>query len=507
MKKIYDKKICQYSLDGKLLNVFDDRYKAATHVNSHPDSVISCCIGKYKTSGGFVFRFEGEPFNINKKIPTNNNTITCKICNSPETLRSFANHLRWVHSNYKTEDYIKKYGEFRPKFIKQNENKKQSNTKCELCGEKMMHNRQLMYHLTKKHKDITKEEYVVKYIYGNNPPLCKCGCGEEVTLLFNGKNCDLDKETYNRDYIKGHWDWPVFSNISHQSNEELKLLEFIKSIYSGEIIENAKNIIPNSEIDIFLPQLKIGIEYNGLYWHSEKAGRGKYYHLNKTLGAKKQNIRLIHIFSDELNNNENIVKNKLKSIIGLNTDKIYARKCVVKEVTNIKEKNDFLNKNHIQGKDKSKIKLGLYYNDELVSIMTFCHPRIALGGKPTTKKWELSRYATSIQVVGGASKLLKHFINYYNPQEIYSYSDNRWSDWDNNMYIKLGFKFVNRTSPGYYYTKNFTERIHRFNFRKSKLKQKGINIEGKTEHEIMDSLKYYKVWDCGVAKFEWKKEE
>jgi hypothetical protein len=66
-EKIYDKKICQYSLDGKLLNVFDDRYKAATHVNSHPDSVISCCIGKYKTSGGFVFRFEGEPFNINKK--------------------------------------------------------------------------------------------------------------------------------------------------------------------------------------------------------------------------------------------------------------------------------------------------------------------------------------------------------------------------------------------------------------------------------------------------------
>ena len=503
MKKIYNKKIIQYTIEGKILNIFLNKDEASTHTNTHPDSIIACCKGKYKTAGGFVFRFEGEAFNLHSPVNTDK-VIKCKICDSTETLRSFAGHLRWVHPDYNTKKYISEFGEFRPKYINQNLNKESSNIECKICNEKMMHNRQLMHHITKKHKDITKEEYIIKYVYNNVPPLCKCGCGEIVTFLPNGKNCDLNKETYHRDYIKGHWDWPIFSNISNQSKEELELLEFIKSICSFTIIENEKNILPKQEIDIYIPELNIGIEYNGLYWHSEKAGRGKYYHLNKTLQAKKHNIRLIQIFSDEWLNSKEKVKNKLISILGGFKNKIYARNCIVKEINDPKIKNEFLEKYHIQGKDKSQIKLGLYFKEELVGVMTFCSPRIALGGKTKTKEWELSRYATSTNVVGGASKLLKFFIKNYKPELIYSYSDNRWSDWENNMYLKIGFKFKSLSQPGYYYTKNFTERLHRFNFRKNKLKELGINVNGKTEFEIMDSLKYSRVWDCGVARFEFK---
>jgi len=503
MKKIYsDKKIIQYTIEGNIIETFNNKREASLKTLIHIDSIIACCLGKYKTAGGFIFRFEGDNFNKNINISPKN--IICKICNSNETIRSFAGHLRWVHPGYNTEKYIKEFGEFRPKSIKQEKIKEVSSIKCELCGEKMMHNRQLMHHITKKHKDISKEEYLVKYVYNNKPPLCKCGCGEPTTLLPNGNNCDLKKATYSRDYIKGHWDWPVFSNIKNQSKEEQELIDYIKEIYPGEIKIGDRSLISPYEVDIYIPDHKLAIEYNGLYWHSEANNIGKYYHINKTKKCKEKKVQLIQIFSDEWINRKEIIKNKLKHVLKLNNEKIYARNCEIKPIEDNKIKKDFLDKYHIQGSDKSKIKLGLYYNNELLSIMTFSLPRIALGGKLSKNKWELSRYVSSFNVVGGASKLLKYFIKNYNPQEIYSYSDIRWSDWENNMYLKIGFKFVHNSEPGYYYTKNYTERKHRFNFRKSKLKSMGINIDGKTEEEITKNMGYYRVWDCGSSKYELK---
>ncbi len=505
MKNIHSKKeIVQYSLEGKELGVFRNKKEASNKTSVHPDSIIACCLGKYKTSGGFVFRFKGESFNkfTLSKTSTFSKEIICKICKSKETVRSFAGHLRWVHPDYNTEKYVEEFGEFRPKYIKQNKIKNQSSLKCELCGEKMMHNRQLMYHLTKKHKDVGKGDYLVKYIYNNKPPLCKCGCGKIPTLLPNGNNCDLKKETYNRDYIKGHWDWPVFSNIQNQSKEEKELIDFVKEIYKGEIQIGNRNIISPHEIDIYFPEIKLAIEYNGLYWHSEANNVGKHYHISKTKKCKGKDVRLIQIFSDEWINKKEIVKNKLKNILNLDNEKIYARNCEVKYVDNSKVKGAFLNKYHIQGNDKSKIKLGLYYRGELVSIMTFNSPRIALGSKYTPNKWELSRYVSSIRVIGGASKLLKFFIKNHNPKVIYSYSDLRWSDWENNMYLKIGFKHQHNSEPGYCYTKNFTERKHRFNFRKNRLKLLGIDIKGKKEENITKELGYYRVWDCGSSKYE-----
>ncbi len=498
MKKKYNKKVIQYDLNGNIINIFQEASKA-THIINY-DSIINCCIGKYKTAGGFVWRFEGEEFNIinNKTKP---NSFKCKICNSDETPRTMALHLKWVH-NSNTEEYVKLHGEFRPKKLENLKKQTQSNIHCNLCGEKMNSNQHLMYHLSKFHPQINKSEYIIENYLNNETPLCKCGCGQPVTILENGKNCDLNKETYHRDYIKGHWDWEVFSNIGKQSKEEIELVEYIKTIYSGNILINVRKIIPKYEIDIYLPDINLAIEYNGLYWHSEKNGKLSDYHLNKTQKANDAGIRLIHIFSDEWINKKTIVKSKLNTIINkTKSSRIYARKCIVKEISS-QIKNEFLNQYHIQGEDRSSIKLGLYYMEELVSVMTFSYPRISLGGNPLDKtSYELSRFASKTYICGGSNKLIKYFVKKYNPKSIYSYSDNRWTDPNNNMYLKLGFEIERQSSPNYFYTKDYLSRLHRYNFNKQRLKKLGADTENKTEYEIMKSMGYTKVWDCGTTKY------
>jgi hypothetical protein len=498
MKKLYTQKVIQYSLDGTIIDTFINA-QAASHIVNY-DSIISCCKRKYKTAGGYVWRFEGEPFTItyNKEITGQNHT--CNICKSSETIRSMSMHLKWVH-NISTEKYIEQYGEFRPKQLK-NQTKLNPEFTCKECGEILNSNRHLMFHINKSHPELTQSEYIIKHMLEGNEPTCKCGCGEKVNILINGRNCDLNKDTYHRDYIKGHVDWDVFSSTGKQSKEEIELLEYIQSIYHGTIQSNVKGIVPRNEIDIVLPELSIGIEYNGLYWHSEKGGRMKDYHINKTTQCSSKRIHLIQIFSDEWLNKKDIVKAKLQSILKVTSKKntIYARKCYVKEISP-KQKNDFLNAYHIQGEDRSTIKLGLFYMDELVAVMTFSPPRISLGASYVPNTYELSRYASSYNIIGGASKLIKHFISLHQPTQIYSYSDNRWTNPNKNMYLTIGFTKTGSSSPGYFYTKNYLDRIHRYNFTKYHLKKMGADVTNKTERQIMEEMGYTRIWDCGSTKY------
>lgn len=499
MKKLYTKRVIQYSLTGDVIEIFETA-RLAIHILNY-DSIINCCIGKYKTAGGYVWRFEGDPFNISNNKTTEGTHHTCEICKSSETIRSMSMHLKWVH-NMSTEEYVTLYGEFRPKQLKV-KSKQNPTFTCQECGEILSSNRHLMFHINKHHPETTKSEYIIKHMLGGNHPVCKCGCGENVNILINGKNCDIGKDTYHRDYIKGHIDWDVFSTVGKQSKEEIELVEYIQSIYKGEIQTNIKGIVPRNEIDIFLPELSIAIEYNGLYWHSEKGGRMKDYHINKTKHCSLQNIHLIQIFSDEWLNKKEIVKSKLQSILKVTPKQntIYARKCHIKEISST-EKNIFLNTYHIQGEDRSSIKLGMFYQDRLVGVMTFSHPRISLGAISSSSTiYELSRYASSHNIVGGASKIVKYFISNYNPTQIYSYSDNRWTNPNQNMYLSIGFTKTHSSSPGYFYTKDYLTRLHRYNFTKYHLKKMGADTSSKTEYQIMQEMGYTRVWDCGSTKY------
>ena len=148
--------------------------------------------------------------------------------------------------------------------------------------------------------------------------------------------------------------------------------EIIKIIQEVNPQQRNRGLIEKREIDIYIPSLKLGIEYNGLRWHSEKFGKDHRYHLDKLNKCNEQGIRLIQIFEDEWINHREICESKLRQICGLNTNpKIYARKCEIREIPNKNEVYEFLDKNHIQGRTGFTIGLGAYYNNELVGVMTF----------------------------------------------------------------------------------------------------------------------------------------
>jgi hypothetical protein len=298
--------------------------------------------------------------------------------------------------------------------------------------------------------------------------------------------------------------YPIVAGFSYAEKE---ITSFIKSILPTEnIIEKDRSVLENRELDIYIPSKNLAIEYDGLFWHSEIGGnKNKTYHLDKLERCLQKGIKLITIFEDEWKNNLEIVKSKLNHIIKSPNDKIYARKCDIQEIETM-HANIFLDKYHIQGRYISSVNIGLFFNNELVAVMTFGKMRISLGSKNIKdNEYELLRYATSKSVVGGASKLLSYFVKIYKPERIISYADRRWSI--GNLYEKIGFKFIDYTKPNYWYLKlRYSLRYHRYGFRKDVLKDKlDIFDPQLTEWENMQLNGYDRIWDCGNIKYEWLK--
>ena len=275
-------------------------------------------------------------------------------------------------------------------------------------------------------------------------------------------------------------------NISNISKGEQELFEWL-SKYTK--VSRKSGILNGLDIDIFLDQYNIGIEYNGEYWHGENH-RDPKYHINKTNVAKFKDIRLIHIFEHQWNQKQYIVKSRLLSLLKYNLV-IGARECKIKQIAFPK---DFLNDNHIQGcGSPTKYNFGLYYKDELIAVMTFSKPRFT-----DSFEYELIRYTsmTNINVIGGASKLFKYFVKNYNPKSVISYSDRCWSVGD--LYKTLNFKFLHTSNPSYFYAKHSCI-LSRYQTQKHKLKElfPSIYKEELSESEIMKLAGYYKVYDCG----------
>lgn len=295
---------------------------------------------------------------------------------------------------------------------------------------------------------------------------------------------------------------PVKHIISESQNE---IKKFIENKVNNPVNYNDRSIIHPKELDIYIPDSKLAIEYDGLLFHSygksdysifNDIEEDKNYHLNKTKLCKEKGIQLLHIFENEWEEKCDIWKSVILNKLGL-SNKIYARKCVLKLVDN-KVKDEFLIKNHLQGSCPSTVNIGLYYNNELVSLMTF--------GKSRYNKnydWELLRYCNklNISVVGGASKLLFYFRKNYKGS-IISYANKRWSD--GNLYKKLGFDLVNESCPNYYYFKpNECILYSRIQFQKHKLKDKLDIFDDKlTETQNMYNNGYRKIYDCGNYVFE-----
>lgn len=293
-----------------------------------------------------------------------------------------------------------------------------------------------------------------------NKKTCVClnNDGEEVTIHIDDFKYLFEKERNDSDLVE--------------------LFLFVKSLYNETILKG--DTIYNEKIKIRF--LKI-IKESEIF--------------NNTTKIKKDNYDII-IFDDEWDSNKNIIKSRIKNVLGLST-KIGARKCIVKEITDNKLIKNFLKENHLQGFVGSKVKIGLFYKDELVSLITFGSLRKNLGQKSKTGHYELLRFCNKkgLSIVGGASRLFKYFIKKYNPHYILSYADYRWSE--GNLYKNLNFELVDNTIPNYFYIIDY-ERKNRFNFRKDLLVSKGHDIN-KTEIQIMHEQSFYRIWDLGSLKF------
>ena len=285
----------------------------------------------------------------------------------------------------------------------------------------------------------------------------------------------------------------------HLSKAENDIYEYISQFIPQEdIIRRDRTVLSdNKELDIYIPKLKIAIEYNGLRWHSEEFNKDKNYHLNKLEECSKNGIKLIQIFEDEWVEKKDIVLKKLKHILGYNeSQSVYARKCIINEVDKQTAYN-FLEKNHIQGSVGSSVFLGAYYGDKLVGIMGFI--------EDSKDKWNLIRFATDndLKCIGVGGKLFKEFVQRYKPSYVKSFADRRWTlSKEDNIYTRLGFKLSYVLPPDYRYV-NGLKREHKFAYRKQKLHRKyGVPLS-MTEHEMAISLGFFRIYDCGLFRYEW----
>lgn len=279
--------------------------------------------------------------------------------------------------------------------------------------------------------------------------------------------------------------------VKTTSKHEYEIVDFLHSIGIDNIQIGNRTILDGKEIDIFLPDYNLGIEMNGVYWHSEQYGKDKHYHLSKTILSESKGIQLMHIYDIEWTDTikNDIWKSILMSKLGM-TSKIYARNCTVSSVSNA-EATEFLKLNHLQGFAGGETKLGLYHNSELVQVMI-------IGKSRYNKKigHELVRLSSKkyLTIVGGVSKLLKN-INY----PLISYADRRYSM--GSSYKKIGFVELQPSPPGYYYWDNGTLES-RVKYQKHKLESKlPIYDPSLTEKENMILNGYYRIWDCGNRVF------
>jgi transposase len=286
---------------------------------------------------------------------------------------------------------------------------------------------------------------------------------------------------------------------SYRSNAEISLYNYLTSIFvDDEWIHSDKSIIGPYELDIVNVSKKLAIEYCGLYWHSElSSGKKQNYHRDKYRKCKEKGYRLITIFdTDDIDK----VKSLLLKLLG-STKKIGARKTSIVKLQS-KDAMKFHKKHHLHSAVGGSHHYGLVYNDELVMVSSFGKNRYS-----DKYQYECSRITShsNYTVVGGVSKLIKYFIDTDMPSSIITFSDLRFGE--GTVYLNCNFERLEDAGPNYWYSKKYTPTLYsRVKFQKHKLKDiLEVYDPLKTEFENMADNDWDRIWDCGNAKYIWKR--
>ena len=327
------------------------------------------------------------------------------------------------------------------------------------------------------------KEFIAK-IVDNNGYYCRPQIASHLGLSTSHTNKLFRRFGMQEDYLitKG------------RSFAESEITEFLKTLNIEYIVAD-RTVLNGKEVDIYMPNFNLAIEFDGIYYHSESMGKYPTYHLEKTIGCETKGIQLLHIFENEwadLTKREiwkSIIQNKLGKI----QTKIGARSCVFKEVL-VKDARSFLNENHLNGFKASEKHYGLYYNNELVSVMSI--------GKSYYNKnqTEIARFASKVNtnVVGGLSKILSKI----DTSNLVTYADRRFSSTLSNAYSKY-FTKMTTTTPNWYGIQSGFDLKHRLSFTKQKVKVLAGDLYDETlsVYDNMLKIKIDRIWDCGNLKY------
>lgn len=350
------------------------------------------------------------------------------------------NTQKWIFSEVNKSEYFKRKRE------------KYSNS------EKFLQSIQLL-------KETNKVKFFNYYKnYNSSIQLVAISNGE---LKYNCKNCgsdfDISKQlVYLR--TKHHHDVCTNCNPTNSKNysqTEKDILRFILSVYGGDVIENYK--IGKQEIDIFIPSLKLGFDFNGLYWHSEKY-KDKSFHLSKKIFFEQNGIELIYIWENEWLYKNDIVMSMISIKLGCCKAKIFSRKCKTTLIEDNYLITQFFELNHLDGYMNHDICVGIKFEDELLMLASF--------KKLNSRKYQLTQFATlkNTIVVGGLSKILNYSKTFLDSKTLVTKSD--YSRTNGFAYQKIGFQIQSISEPKYFWAKN----------------------KKKLEINCKDA---FKVWNCG----------
>ena len=242
---------------------------------------------------------------------------------------------------------------------------------------------------------------------------------------------------------------------------ELELFDFVKSLNINNIQTSNRNILHNKELDLYFPDYNIAIEFNGIYWHSDKY-KDKYYHINKTNECLSKNIKLIHIFEDEWINKKEIVKSMIKNNFNIFDNKININQCEIKEITEDLSFQFFI-KNNIYDFIKSDKYIGLYFENKLVSLISFIKNKIIQFSD-----------ILNTEINKSQEILINYYLNKYKSKNLIIELDKNWFN-ENNIYSKLGFKLIQNKNPDY----KFVDKLKRI------------------DKQSNNGCEFPKIYDCG----------
>ena len=335
--------------------------------------------------------------------------------------------------------------------------------------------------------------------------------GAKVEVILRCTSHDKKMTQAAGNHINGLNPCPQCNHMKSQGEEAIaKYL----SVYAP-IIQRDRTLIAPKELDIYIPSANLAVEFHGMYYHShfnaedEKKDKLKSY--NKYIQCAEKGIRLITIYETEWENRQPQIKRLLKNAIGKTKGKLMARKCQVTPVSNADAKI-FYEQYHPQGGVGNGVHFGLYWKDKLVACMRF-----SLGnndrGNTKNRDWTLARYATRVNVLGGASRLFKAFVKEQDPELIKSFSDNRY--FSGGMYEQLGFEMVQDSVPDYQVWSNKLGLLPKTHYQRRVLQKRLIEhgkdeifdhtTDPRTEKDMTYLMGAGRIYDCGKKKWVWTK--